>query len=197
MLSAVTVSLHYLPKLSVVNTHTRQTSNYCNLKRTLKIHCHVIVTQQRPTVEQSVSKFRNVSLHGTWLFGLADAVTGHFGLAISVWGHFGHDMSVQKQLIAFVYWNDYIGRRNVTLASVISRAGLKGGNGDNCPGAPDARGAPSWKINMFQIKYSFERFLWFTSNTGIQLDIIFLCCVKLQGPPTATDFSTSLTVCQF
>jgi len=27
--------------------------------------------------------------------------------------------------------------------------------------------------------------------------IMFLCCVKYQGPPMATDFSTSLTVYQF
>jgi len=44
---------------------------------------------------------------------------GRFGLAVSVWGHFGHDISVHKQLIAFLYLNDYIGRRNVTLAGVI------------------------------------------------------------------------------
>ena len=41
---------------------------------------------------------------------------GRFGLAVSVWGHFGHDISVHKQLITFVYLNDYIDRRNVTLA---------------------------------------------------------------------------------
>jgi len=42
-----------------------------------------------------------------------------FGLAVSVWGHFGRDISVHKQLIALVYLNDYIDRRNVTLAGVI------------------------------------------------------------------------------
>jgi len=36
----------------------------------------------------------------------AVSVTGHFGLAASVWGHFGHDISVHKQLITVVYWND-------------------------------------------------------------------------------------------
>ena len=65
---------------------------------------------------------------GTELFGLADSVwpfrsdpfwPGPFVTAVSVWGHFGHDISVHKQLIAFVYLNDYIGRRNVTLAGVI------------------------------------------------------------------------------
>jgi len=44
---------------------------------------------------------------------------GSFGLAVSVWGHFGHDISVQKQLIAFVYLNYYTGRRNFMLAGVI------------------------------------------------------------------------------
>jgi len=33
-------------------------------------------------------------------------------------GHFGRDISVHKQLITFVYLNDYIGRRNVTLVGV-------------------------------------------------------------------------------
>jgi len=65
---------------------------------------------------------------GTELFGLADSVwpfrsdpfwPGPFVTAVSVWGHFGHDISVHKQLIAFVYLNDYIGRRNVTIAGVI------------------------------------------------------------------------------
>jgi len=56
---------------------------------------------------------------------LADSVwsgrfgLGSFGLAVSVWGHFGHDISVQKQLIAFVYLNYYTGRRNFMLAGVI------------------------------------------------------------------------------
>jgi len=38
---------------------------------------------------------------------------------VSVTGHFDHDISVHKQLITFVYLNDYIGRRNVALAGVI------------------------------------------------------------------------------
>jgi len=51
-------------------------------------------------------------------------LSGRFGLsrsdlAVSVWGHFGHDISAHKQLIAFVYLNDYTGRRNVTLAGVM------------------------------------------------------------------------------
>jgi len=33
--------------------------------------------------------------------------TGLFGLAVSVWGHFGHDISLHKQIITFVYLNDY------------------------------------------------------------------------------------------
>ena len=38
---------------------------------------------------------------------------------------------------------------------------------------------------------------WFRSDTRIQLYVIFLRCVKYQGPQTATDLSTSLTVYQF
>ena len=51
-------------------------------------------------------------------FRLSHFGPGSFGLAVSVWGHFSHDTSVHKQLIAIVYLNDYIGRRNVTLAGV-------------------------------------------------------------------------------
>ena len=61
---------------------------------------------------------------GTRLFGLDNSVlsfwSGPFrSLDISVWGHFGHDISVHKRLIPFVYWNEYIGRRNFTPAYVM------------------------------------------------------------------------------
>ena len=64
----------------------------------------------------------DVAPAGTGLFGLSRLGLsrfglGGFGLAVSVWGHFGHNISVHKQLLAFVYLN--IGRRNVTLAGVI------------------------------------------------------------------------------
>ena len=45
-----------------------------------------------------------------------------FGQAVLVTGYFGRDISVHKQLIIFVYLNDYIGWRNVTLAGVIPTA---------------------------------------------------------------------------
>jgi len=45
-----------------------------------------------------------------------------FGVADCVWPfrsrYFGHSISVHTELITFVYLNDYIGRRNVTLAGV-------------------------------------------------------------------------------
>jgi len=50
------------------------------------------------------------------------------------------------------------------------------------------QGGPRDEIYLFQIKYSFEKFSWFRSDTRIQLYLIFLCYVKYQGPPTATDF---------
>jgi len=59
-LSAVSVSLHYLPKVSDVSSHFRKTRNYC-----------VLFTQQRSIVEQYARKFRNAilqtkqSLHDT------------------------------------------------------------------------------------------------------------------------------------
>ena len=62
------------------------------------------------------------------------------------------------------------------------------------PGPPTAR-SPRWwnlivsnKILVWKIVVVQKRY-----NSAI----IFLCCVKYQGPPTATGLSTSLTVCQF
>jgi len=55
------------------------------------------------------------------------------------------------------------------------RAGLRGGGqrGQLLP--------PVMKL-IYQIKYSFEKFLCFRSDTRMQLCIIFLCCVEYQGP---------------
>ena len=77
-----------------------------------------------------------------------------------------------------------------------ARAGLRGGATGQSPHAPRWKGALRDEIYLFQIKYSFEKICDSDSDTRIQLYIIFLCCVKYQGPPTAIDFSTSLTVCQ-
>jgi len=41
-------------------SHAEKRINYRNFKLTLEIRCHVIVTQQRATVEQYARKFRNV-----------------------------------------------------------------------------------------------------------------------------------------
>jgi len=63
-----------------------------------------------------------------------------------------------------------------------SRAGLRGeGNGGNCPGPPAARG-PRWWNLLVSNKILVWKFSWFRSDTRIQLYIIFLCCVKYQGP---------------
>ena len=56
-----------------------------------------------------------------------------------------------------------------------------GGNGAMAPGPP-LQGGPRDEIYLFQIKYSFEKILWFRSETRIQLYIIFLCYVKYRGP---------------
>jgi len=67
---------------------------------------------------------------------------------------------------------------------------IKGeGQRGQLPRAPRCKGAPRDQFYFFQIKYSLEKFTWFRSDTRIQLYIIFLCCVKYQRPPTATDFS--------
>jgi len=51
---------------------------------------------------------------GRGRFGYGTFRYGHFRL-----GHFGRDISVDRQVIIFVYLNGYIGRRNTTLAGVI------------------------------------------------------------------------------
>jgi len=60
---------------------------------------------------------------------------------------------------------------------------------------PPLQGGPRDEIYLFQIKYSFEKFC---DSEAIQEynSNIFLYCVKYQGPTTATNFSTRLTVCQ-
>jgi len=75
------------------------------------------------------------------------------------------------------------------------RAGLRGEQRGQLPRAPRWKGPSRW--NLFASnKILVWKNPWFRSDTRIQLYIIFLCCVKYQGPPTAIDFSTSLTVCQ-
>jgi len=58
---SATVSLHHLSKMSEVNSHMRKNAlTIVTWSEPLKIRCHVIVTQQRATVEQCARKFRNV-----------------------------------------------------------------------------------------------------------------------------------------
>ena len=53
--------------------------------------------------------------------------------------------------------------------STKRRAGLRGGaTGAIAPGPP-LQGGPRDEIYLFQIKYSFEKFSWFRSDTRIQL----------------------------
>jgi len=70
-----------------------------------------------------------------------------------------------------------------------------GGNGGNCPGPP-LQGGTRDEIHLFQIKYWFEKF---RDSEAIQEynSNIFLYSFKYQGPTTATNSSTRLTVCQF
>jgi len=56
-----TVSLHHLSKMSEVKSHMRKSALIIvTWSEPLKIRCHVVVTQQRATVEQCARKFRNV-----------------------------------------------------------------------------------------------------------------------------------------
>ena len=64
-ISAVTVSLHYLPRCLRSAVTSGKTPTTVTWGKPLKICCHVIVTQQRPTVEQSARKLRNL-LHYYW-----------------------------------------------------------------------------------------------------------------------------------
>jgi len=61
-LSAVTVSLHYLPRCLRSKVTSGKTPTIVTWSEHQKICCLVIVTQQRPTVEQSARKFRNLPL---------------------------------------------------------------------------------------------------------------------------------------
>jgi len=63
-ISAVTVSLHYLPRCLRSTATCSKTPATVTWSKTLKICSHVIVTRQRPTVEQSARKLRNLLLPG-------------------------------------------------------------------------------------------------------------------------------------
>jgi len=60
------------------------------------------------------------------LFRSRDISVWLFRLWGRMWGHFSREISVHKQLLIFVYLNDYIGRRNVKLAGVMTSCNSKG-----------------------------------------------------------------------
>ena len=62
-----------------------------------------------------------------------------------------------------------------------SRAGLRGSNGGNCPGPPAARGIRWWNLFVSN-KILVWKISWIRSDTRMQLYVIFLCCIKHQGP---------------
>jgi len=59
-LSAVTISLHYLPRCLRTKVTCGKTPNIMTWSEHYKICCHVIVTQWRPTVKKSARKFDNL-----------------------------------------------------------------------------------------------------------------------------------------
>jgi len=69
-----------------------------------------------------------------------------------------------------------------------------GATGALVPGPPVQR-TPRAETYLFQTKYSFEQFSWFRSDTRMQLYHYIPMLRLVSGAPTATDFSTSLTVC--
>jgi len=100
-----------------------------------------------------------------------------------------------SELIKSAAWSHYRSRVRCWAANRLSHhpgpsgravmAGLKGGQYGQLSRTPRCKGAPRDEIYLFQIKYSFEKFSWFRSDTRIQLfHYIPICCVKYQGPPT-------------
>jgi len=61
-LSAVAVSLHYLPRCLRLTVTCGKTATTITWSPPLKICCHVTVTQQRLIVEQFAPEFRNLHL---------------------------------------------------------------------------------------------------------------------------------------
>jgi len=59
----VTVSLHYLPRRVRSRVSCNKTPAAVIQSDPLQVCCHGIVTQSRPTVEQSARDFRNTTLH--------------------------------------------------------------------------------------------------------------------------------------
>ena len=70
---------------------------------------------------------------------------------------------------------------------------FKGEQRRQLPRPPRSKGAPRDEIYLFQIKYSFENFR--DSKTIHEYNSVLYSYIGLRAP-TATDFSTSLTVYQ-
>ena len=68
-----------------------------------------------------------------------------------------------------------LGIGNKSIYETVTRARLRGRQRGQLPQASRCKGSPRAK----------------GPDTRMQLYIIFLCCVKYQGPPTATDFTTT------
>jgi len=69
-LSAITASLHCLPRCLRSRVTCDKTPNVVTWSEHLKICCHVINTRKRPTVKQSARKFGNLSVQTnerTWV----------------------------------------------------------------------------------------------------------------------------------
>jgi len=69
-LSAVTASIHYLPRCLRSTVSCGKTPNIVTWTEHTKICCHVIFTQKRPTVKKSARKFGNFPLQAnerTWV----------------------------------------------------------------------------------------------------------------------------------
>jgi len=88
--------------------------------------CEILICN---SVFQTKLLFRN----GTGLFGLADlgwpfgsepVRYDQFWFVVSVWRDFRHDISANKQLISFVDFNNYAGRRNVMVSGVMPNPSL-------------------------------------------------------------------------
>ena len=135
----------------------------------LKIRCHIIVKQIRETVEQRARKFRNLSLQvKEWTWVNCKLITA----------------SHQNSEPGFCAVWEWQGRIMGGATGAIARG-------------PPPQGGPRDEIYLLQTKHSFEKFRDSEEIQEHNSTIIFLYCIKYQGPPTVSDFSTNLTVCQF
>jgi len=84
-------------------------------------------------------------------------------------------------------------------SSYLTMSHVRIKEGGQLPRAPRLKGAPRDEIYLFQTNTRLKNFVIQKryKNTTLYYIPMLLYISRGQGPPTATDLSTSLTVCQF